>query len=178
MGNLGAMMRRILLTAVLAAVATPAIADDGIAQGLVPGRTPASVLETMTRNCMTARFLIEQSTPNSIVCSKVATGGRGFAAQLLLGNSYSTPPQDKIRITAVAVGADTQIQIQHTIETQMAFGQVRSYPGGGKDLQKMLDSMIERTKQEPIERAAEAKRADDALKSLDNGLPRLPSERP
>jgi hypothetical protein len=170
-------MRKLLLGLSLLSASAPAFADDGIAQAIIPNRAPSEILASMTRNCIAERMLIEETTPNGLVCSKVMTGGRGFAAQLLIGNAYSTPPKDKLRVTVVAVGPDTQIQVQHTIETQMAFGQIKVVPGGSKQLQQQLDREIARTASDEQAKIKSAETAHASLDQLEHSLPSLPSER-
>lgn len=121
---------------------SPALADDGVAQAMLPGRTPAEVISTLTSACITGKYLVEESAASSLLCSHEMTGLRAAIGQALIGNVYSTTPVEKVRFVAVAVGNDTQLQAQHWMETVMAFGQKRTVPLSGKKMQLQLDMMV------------------------------------
>jgi len=63
---------------------------------------------------------------NQVVCQKDLEPGNALLAQFLIGNEYSTTPVLKIRFSAAQIGIDTRVQVYEWLETQMAFGQVRT----------------------------------------------------
>lgn len=70
-------------------------------------------------------IVINQDT-NQVLCQKTLDPGDAILAQLLIGNQYSTTPVLKIRFNAVQIDTSVRVQVYEWLETQMAFGQVRT----------------------------------------------------
>lgn len=56
---------------------------------------------------------------------KQIDGGRAIATQLLIGNSYSTPPQDEVNFVLTKYNGKVKIFANMAVSTQTAFGQNR-----------------------------------------------------
>lgn len=117
----------------LAAVpAAPALAD--VPYAVTPsGRTEAffdlPVVEASDRianGCADNGWTLVSSTPTMVTCELPVSTMQGVLAALTLGNSYSTPARNYIRFNIAGAGSSSRVQATGWIETQMAFGQVRS----------------------------------------------------
>lgn len=96
--------------------------------------------------CATAGLQIDDRGSNSVVCSKTLSGGDAVIAQIAIGNSYSTTPEQKVSFSITQRGNDVfVIATSMWIETQMAFGQMRRQDIANNkqinDVQNFLDSI-------------------------------------
>ena len=92
----------------------------------IPGATQEAVQGELFSLCNNSAAAVRSSSPNEVVCGKPMEGGSAIAAQLLVGNSYSTPPVALARFTIWKVGQDVRVSAYQWVETQMAMGQVRT----------------------------------------------------
>lgn len=103
------------------------------------------VQSRMIRLCSSSGLMVKEVTPNQVVCGKTMTGGQAFLAQALMGNSYSTTPEQNMRLVMYQVGSNVNVTGYQWIETQMAFGQMRrenlDTPNHVNGLQRMLFQM-------------------------------------
>jgi hypothetical protein len=64
---------------------------------------------------------------------------------MLIGNSYSTTPDQKVKFTIYQSGRNVKVSARQWIETQMAFGQMQRQELNSNnqfnDLQRMLYSI-------------------------------------
>ncbi|MFW8594952.1 hypothetical protein [Cribrihabitans neustonicus] len=88
-------------------------------------KSAASVSEKLTAMCAQKGWLIQKSSPQEVVCGGTMQGGGAVMTQLLIGNSYSTTPEQYARFTIYPVNGQTRVQLHQWVETQMAFGQVK-----------------------------------------------------
>lgn len=95
--------------------------------------------------CASRGVLVQETGSNHVVCGRTMTGGDAVLAQFLIGNSYSTTPERKVRFTMFQMGQNVRVTAQQWIETQMAFGQMRRTELNGNahrnDIQRMLMSL-------------------------------------
>jgi len=99
--------------------------QSGFPEGVFRGANLEDVKAKMMDGCMSKGLIVYESTTNQIVCGKVMEGSDAVIGQLIVGNSYSTTPERKVRFVLYKVGDDVKVTAQQWIETQMAFGQVR-----------------------------------------------------
>lgn len=99
----------------------------------------------IAEKCMDAGLVIFDQNNHQVICGKQMTGMEAGMAQFLIGNSYSTIPDHKVRFSIAKVNEGTRIMAYQWIETQMAFGQMRKQPlTGGEQfnsIQNMLNSI-------------------------------------
>lgn len=103
------------------AVQTPSGTPDAVFEGTAP----KEVVSKITNTCMNAGWTVQSQTDTQVVCEIPVSGMKQALQQVLLGNSYSTPPRTFARFTVAQVGASSRAQAMAWTETQMAFGQMR-----------------------------------------------------
>ena len=128
------MKKAILATAAAAAAtfATPAAADA------IYAVTPTGQAETwfagdaqqvsgaIANACIETGAGVANATPVSVVCETRTDFGTALAAQLLMGNSYSTAPKTYLQFTIAQINDVTRVQARASTQVQSAFGQDRS----------------------------------------------------
>ena len=126
-------MKRIAVVCCLAALAgcaTPPprmyLSASGRPEAVFVGQSPSMVLGRLAGLCMDRQGVVVGQDSNQVVCQKDLEPGNALLAQFLIGNEYSTTPVLKIRFSAAQIGIDTRVQVYEWLETQMAFGQVRT----------------------------------------------------
>lgn len=128
------MSRRLFSTsaaAVAVVLATPAIADEYYAvtpSGRAEGYLDMPVVDAsdhLTNKCIDLGWTVVSSTNTVITCEAPMNFGQRLLGQLLMGNSYSTPPRMYYQFNIAGAGPSTRIQVNGWTELQMAFGQVR-----------------------------------------------------
>ncbi len=110
---------------------TPAFASKPFA--VTPSAKPemnfsgnaAQTSSALASKCMDASWRVVKSSPEEVTCEAPLTAGRSMVTQLLLGNSYSTPPRRFFRFNIVEGNGISRVQSSGWVETQMPFGQVQ-----------------------------------------------------
>lgn len=110
---------------------SPALADKYLA--VTPSGTnemlfpdpPQTVIGELASKCIDVRWTVTSSTSNGLVCEVPLNMGQSILGQLLLGNSYSTPPREFIRFNVAEVNGISRVQGSGWMELQMAFGQIK-----------------------------------------------------
>lgn len=119
--------------------------QSGYPEGLFKNTDVETVRSKIIDGCVSRGIMVIESTANQIVCGKTMEGGQAVLARLLVGNSYSTTPQQKVRFILYQIGNDVKVTAQQWIESQMAFGQVRREElktnNQVNDLQSFLSSL-------------------------------------
>ncbi len=136
--------RASLLFFSLLVLASPAFADKLLA--VTPSGLPeaqfsgsaADVVGKLTSGCMDARWTVTTSSTNEVVCETPLSTGQSIMGQLLLGNSYSTPPRQFYRFSIAEHAGVTRVQASGWMETQMAFGQVNRVAFTGAPFQNSV----------------------------------------
>lgn len=98
--------------------------SSGYPEATFMNTSVSKVRNKLIAACDSHGIMVSESTENSVICGKEMSGGQGVLAQVLIGNSYSTTPQDKIRFTIYQAGKNVKVSAHEWIETQMAFGQM------------------------------------------------------
>ncbi|WP_246623616.1 PDZ domain-containing protein [Sphingomonas colocasiae] len=120
-----------LIAALCGLVSTPALADEYYA--VTPsGATemhfaepPSAVVGQLASKCIDARWTVISSTTSEVVCESPMSMGESILGQVLMGNSYSTPPRRFFRFNVADLRGISRVQASGWIELQMAFGQMK-----------------------------------------------------
>lgn len=126
-------MRYYVLAASALALATPlpAFADEFYAvtpsgaTEMVFAEPLPDVVGKLSTKCIDAGWTIATSTTNEVVCEAPMNFGQSLMGQLLMGNSYSTPPRRFFKYVVSTVNGVSRVQASGWMELQMGFGQVR-----------------------------------------------------
>lgn len=81
--------------------------------------------DNLVNGCVDAGQTVVSSTSTVVVCEFYLNTMESVLSQLLIGNSYSTPPRSYVRFNLAKLGGSTRVTANAWIETQMAFGQTR-----------------------------------------------------
>ncbi|HDG7583922.1 membrane lipoprotein lipid attachment site-containing protein [Klebsiella pneumoniae] len=98
--------------------------QSGKPEGLYPGKTKAEVENAIVSLCNSKGFTVFSADESSVVCGKEKSGTDAVLTQVLIGNSYSTPPTDKVRFSIAKINNDVKVWVDMWAETQMPGGQV------------------------------------------------------
>jgi hypothetical protein len=115
---------------------------SGYPEELLTGVTVESTRAAIMDVCAARGSLVQESAGNHVVCGKVMTGGDAVLAQLLIGNSYSTQPELKVRFTIYQSSAGVRVTAQQWMETQMAFGQMRRQDLNGNAQRNQIQAVL------------------------------------
>jgi hypothetical protein len=88
-------------------------------------KPPADTIAVLSSYCMSKGWSVTTSTASQVGCEVKMSAGQAILGQLLLGNSYSTPPRQYVQFVAAPLSGGTRVQMTSWVELQMAFGQVR-----------------------------------------------------
>jgi len=137
-------MRPVIFAAAAACLIThaaPVLADkyfavtpSGAAEMLFPDK-PSIVIGELSSKCIDARWSVTSTTTNEVVCEVPLNAGQSILGQMLLGNSYSTPPHRFVRSNIAEVNGISRVQAGGWVELQMAFGQIRRTELSGPQFQ-------------------------------------------
>lgn len=124
-------MKRLILASLLATASAPALADEPYA--VTPnGRAEAmfdipaqQTSDALAGACMSNSWVIKDQAPSQVLCEAPPTFGQSFLANLMMGNSYSTPPRLYYRFSIVELTNETRVQANGWMGVQSAFGQDR-----------------------------------------------------
>lgn len=101
-----------------------AVTPSGMPETLFP-MSSSKTIGSLSGQCMNNRWNVIDSNATSVTCEAPLSAGQSMMGQLLLGNSYSTPPKRFFRFNVVEVEGVSRVQASGWMETQMAFGQVK-----------------------------------------------------
>lgn len=117
--------------AIALAQATPARADkyfavtpSGTTEMVFPGK-PEMVVGALSSKCIDVRWTVISSTSTELVCEAPLNMGQSIIGQMLMGNSYSTPPRRFYRFNVAELNGVSRVQASGWMELQMAFGQTK-----------------------------------------------------
>ena len=138
----------ILSTLVLGCAQVPLnkVTQSGKPERLFTSAKATDVKGKMIDRCSMAGLQVDERGTNTLICSKTLSGGDAVIAQIAIGNSYSTTPEQKVSFVITQRGNDVFVMATSIwIETQMAFGQTRRQDITNNkqinDIQNFLDSM-------------------------------------
>src|SRR5436309_1083418 len=72
---------------------------SGYPEETIAGATTEQVRSAIMETCISRGVLVQESTPQQVVCGKTMSGSDAMLATLMIGNSYSTTPERKVRFT-------------------------------------------------------------------------------
>lgn len=98
---------------------------SGYPEGVFRNQSAELVKARIIDGCSSMGILVQEASANQVVCGKTMQGTEAAFAQMLVGNSYSTTPQRKIRFIIYQQAGDVKVTAQQWIESQMAYGQIR-----------------------------------------------------
>lgn len=131
----------------IAACATgaPVNTPSGWPEAMFDTNDRSEVLDVIANGCADRGYMVTTQTSSHVMCERTMDGLEGVFAQALIGNSYSTTPQMKVRFSTLPTGDQIRVQAQPWIETQMAFGQINREDmrsgQAGRDLQVFLNDL-------------------------------------
>lgn len=119
------------IAAYVALFSSPALADETWA--VTPsgsaevefGLRSADAVQRISSRCIDAGWRVTNSSTNQVVCEAPLNTGQSVLGQLLLGNSYSTPPRRFFRFNVAEINRVSRVQANGWMELQMAFGQMQ-----------------------------------------------------
>ncbi len=133
----------LVLTACGEPVERMATTPSGRPEAIFRGRTQGQVATRLASHCLERGLMVDEHTDNRVVCRGRLEGGAAFAAQLLIGNSYSTPPEGILTFSFVQQGRDVRAYGRGEVVTQMAYGQIRRVESNGNaDFNSLMQAMI------------------------------------
>lgn len=98
---------------------------SGRAEGVFLDTTTDRVRDRLVGFCSNNGAMVEEATETQVVCSRTMQGGQAVMAQMIVGNSYSTTPEQKVRFVLSRQPDGVRVVIYQWVESQMAMGQVR-----------------------------------------------------
>lgn len=129
-------------------VASPAFADEffavtpsGTAE-MVFGGKPQKTIGMLSSKCIDVHWTVISSNSNELVCEAPLNMGQSILGQMLLGNSYSTPPRRFFRFNVAEVSGVSRVQASGWMELQMAFGQIKRTDFSGPEFQNGIMSFL------------------------------------
>jgi len=117
------LMMALILTA--CATSTPINTPSGWPEALFDTDNKPEVLDRIASGCADRGLYVTSQTGTHVMCERTMDDLGGVFAQALLGNSYSTTPQMKVRFSAFQTGDKVRVQAHPWVETQMALGQIQ-----------------------------------------------------
>lgn len=141
-------MRKGLVAAILLSAATPALADEylavtpsGMAEMLFVEK-PAATIGKLSSKCIDAKWTVISSSQTELVCEAPLNFGQSLLGQMLMGNSYSTPPRRFFRFNVAEINGISRVQASGWMELQMAFGQMKRTDFAGPEFQNSVMSFM------------------------------------
>ncbi|MCM2340110.1 hypothetical protein [Rhodoferax sp.] len=99
--------------------------SSGYPEGVFKNTNVESIRSKLLDACSIRGYLVHEATGNQVVCGKTMSGTEAVFAQMLVGNSYSTTPEQRIKFIVYQSGSNVKVTANQWIESQMAMGQVR-----------------------------------------------------
>lgn len=115
-------------TAVLAKSSLFAVTPTGRPDMVFKNTLLADAISKITNLCMDYGLPVNNPSDNDVTCEVHLGVMKAALSQALLGNNYSTTPQEFFKFHFAQIGENTRVQGLAWIETQMAFGQIRRAP--------------------------------------------------
>lgn len=106
------------------ATGTPINTPSGWPEALFNTDDKSHVLDSIANGCADRGLYVTSQTSTHVMCERAMEDLSGVFAQAILGNSYSTTPQMKVRFSAFQAGESVRVQAHPWVETQMALGQI------------------------------------------------------
>jgi hypothetical protein len=87
--------------------------------------TADDAAQTLASLCVNKGIPVIEQDARHVQCANEMSGLSGALTQVLIGNAYSTTPQQVVRFSIIPGKGYASVQAVQWVETQMAFGQVR-----------------------------------------------------
>ena len=142
---------RTFLTAVLATIVLTSCAAQqpllkqtasGYPEGVFQSTNVDTVRSKIMNACSSMGVMVQEATGNQVTCSKRLEGSQAILAQFAIGNSYSTPPEQKVKFIIYQIGPDVKVTAQQWVETQMPYGQMRRMELNSNDQNNGIQQML------------------------------------
>tara|TARA_R110000787_G_scaffold47687_7_gene115370 strand:- start:5828 stop:6886 length:1059 start_codon:yes stop_codon:yes gene_type:complete len=104
-----------------------AVTPSGRAEMVFAYTLVGDAVTAIGSKCMDRGWMITQQTNNQVVCEIPLGMWQSALTQMMIGNSYSSPPKSFVRVSFAQTGDHTRAQTQVWAETQMAFGQMQHH---------------------------------------------------
>lgn len=118
-----------------------AVTPSGTTEAVFAGST-ADAIAKLSSRCIDRRWQVISSSNTSLVCEAPLSSGQSIVGQLLMGNSYSTPPRRFIQFNAAQIQAYARVQASAWMELQMAFGQTKRTDLAGPEFSNSILSFM------------------------------------
>lgn len=99
---------------------------------------PEDVVGRLSGRCIDSKWTVTSSSATELVCEAPLNFGQSVLGQLMMGNSYSTPPRRFFRFNAATVNGVSRVQASGWMELQMAFGQMKRTDFAGPEFQNSI----------------------------------------
>jgi len=138
------MLRFLVFLGCVFASIQPAAADEFFAvtpsgaTEVLFGEPVEKAVSLLSNRCIDSQMTVITSTPRELVCEAPLNFGQSLLGQMLLGNSYSTPPRRFYRFNLAEINGVARAQASGWMEVQMAFGQVRRTDFAGPEFHNAL----------------------------------------
>lgn len=87
-----------------------------------------TAVSQVSSGCMDNGWAVFSQSNNQVVCEVPMGLWQSVLTNMVIGNQYSTPAKQFVRVSLTQVGDHTRAQTQSWAETQMAFGQIQQQP--------------------------------------------------
>lgn len=118
-----------------------AVTPSGTPEAVFSGEAPVAV-SRLSSKCMDVQWTVVSSSDTEVVCESPLSTGQSIIGQMLLGNSYSTPPRRFFRFNVSELSGISRVQVSGWMETQMAFGQMQRAPFSGADFHNSIMNFL------------------------------------
>ncbi len=115
---------------------------SGHPEGTFENASAQDIQGRLSAACAKNGILVIQSTPNQVLCGQQMTGAQAVFTQMLIGNSYSTTPERRIRFVIYPQDNGVHVIAYEWIETQMAFGQTRTQELNSNNQMNSIQAML------------------------------------
>lgn len=118
-----------------------AVTPSGATEALFPEPADA-VVGKLSAACIDAKMRVMSSSVTELVCEAPLNTGQSIMGQLLMGNSYSTPPRRFYRFNVASINGVSRVQASGWMELQMAFGQMKRTDFSGPEFHNSLTGFL------------------------------------
>jgi len=118
-----------------------AVTPSGTPEAVFSGKASVAV-SRLSSKCMDVQWTVVSSSDTEVVCESPLSTGQSIMGQMLLGNSYSTPPRRFFRFNVSELSGVSRVQVSGWMETQMAFGQMQRAPFSGADFHNSIMNFL------------------------------------
>lgn len=118
-----------------------AVTPSGATEALFPD-PGGPVVGKLSAACIDAKMRVISSSATELVCEAPLNTGQSIMGQLLMGNSYSTPPRRFYRFNVASINGVSRVQASGWMELQMAFGQTKRTDFSGPEFHNSLTGFL------------------------------------